>query len=566
MVLDRIIQNLMIVALITLATYPITKLRSFKRTIIRVASEREKLMMGFFFGLLSILGTLTAFEVFNGIKIQSSIIGPLAGGMIGGTVIGIIASFIGVIFRLSVVNQTMTADVVSILLAGIAGGLFFHTYRRAKPRLYWVYIWALFVEAFNLIFILLTMEPRILSKVYFSMIGINLVLINPLGVLMLVSLIRDIQYNQNLIGANYAEKALEIAERTLSYFKEGYNEDIMREIAYIIYEYVGLPAVAIVGTEEERVYVGKRYSNQHHSMIDWTINGVNVQDDGLKDARFNDEKHSVISHFETYSIIRAPLWLNNDLIGELQFYKIINEIVPTDIKMIEGIASLLSLQIQNSQIYDQEKQLIKSEYSALKAQVNPHFLYNTLNVIKTTVRLNPEKAQKLIIDLGDFYRRSLSERGDLIPFIEELKLIKSYMDLQTARFGDKIDVSLEVPEEAYSIAFPTFTIQPLIENSIIHGMMDKDEHILKLKISAEISHKKLIVNVSDNGPGFSHAILDNLDNISSVKDTGIGLNNINLRLKSLYLSNYKFEISNHDNGANVMISVPIISKEMKVYD
>ncbi|WMJ76880.1 MULTISPECIES: histidine kinase [unclassified Sedimentibacter] len=536
--MERIIENLMIVALISLAAYPIIKLKSFKRTILKIAATKEKALIGVFFGGLTMLGTVTAMEVFSGIKIHSSFIGPLAGGMIGGVMVGAISGIIGALFRLTVENATIAPDALTILLAGLAGGLFFEVHKKRKVKLYMVYLWALSIELINLFMILFSLQPRILSGVYFSMVGINLIIINPIGAVMLISLIKDIQYNQNLTGANYAEKSLEIAKRTLIFLKEGCTKESMEKIAQIIYDYVGIPAVALVSVSGEVTYTGHKFSTDSHIVSSqW-------------------DKGSEINHYQDFSIIRAPLWLNDEITGELHFYKPTNEIVPTDIKMIEGIAGLLSLQIQNSIIYDQEKLLIKSEYNALKAQVNPHFLYNTLNVIKTMVRMNPKKAQDLIIDLADFYRRSLSERGDMIPFIEELKLIKSYMDLQEARFGDRINLSINVQEEVYDVLFPTFAIQPLVENSIIHGMMESENHMLEIKISAKIAAERLIVNVTDNGRGFNSEIIGNFREHMITKDARIGLNNINSRLKSIYGNGYIFDISNN-NGANVVIEIPI---------
>ncbi len=545
---NGVIENLKIVALVSLCAYPLIKHPSLIRAILKVASYKEKTVIGIYFGVLSIIGTVTGVEVFNYIRIHAGMLGPVAGGMIGGPLVGLIAGIIGAVYRYSNGNITAAPESFAILLAGLIGGLLFLTSKNKKINLLKVYVFALIAELIRVVLIISNIYPESLAGVYLSMVAIHMIIVNPFGVMILVSLVKDIQYNQNLTGANYAEKSLEVAKQSLSVLEDGYDETSMEKIANIIYRYVEVPAVAIQSADGSCVFVGSEsIKSRIRESNDSTI--------------LSPSKRNQFMNFEKYQqdmvIMKAPLRIQEQIVGELQFYKMSNEIVATDTKMIEGIASLLSLQIQNALLNDQEKLMIQWEFNALKAQVNPHFLYNTLNVIKTMIRLNPEKSQDLIVDLADFYRRSLSERGDLIPFVEELKLVKSYMDLQEARFGNKISLSIDIAPEVYSLSFPSFTIQPLVENSIIHGISNDEEVRLEIKIEAKISEGNMVVHVSDNGSGFDEKILAAPYNDVKPKKSGIGLNNINMRLKSMYYNRYTFSLSNTDIGALVTLIIPV---------
>ena len=513
-----IIENLKIIALITLAVYPIIKHSSFKRIMLRVASQNEKAITGIYFGFLSIVGSLVGVVVFNNIRIQGDLIGPVTAGIIGGPIIGLIAGGIGALYRFSIDNITRLPDILSLLIAGLVGGLFYTKYRHKKVKLIKIYAYGFIVELIRLGLVMWYIEPRILAGPYYSMIGIYMLFLNPLGAALLLSLVKDIQYNQNLTGATYAEKSLEIARQSLHMFRNGYNHTVMQEITSMIYRYVEASAVVVYSEEGSYAFAGT------DQMRRWVAE--RGQPNWIK-----DDQRYFIEREEDIAVLKAPILLNNKVAGELQFIKSSTEIVATDIKMIEGIASFLSLQIQNTIINDQEKLLIEWEFNALKAQVNPHFLYNALNVIKTMVRLDSDKSQELIINLADFYRRSLSEREDLIPFIEELKLIKSYMDLQIARFGDRVDLTIDVDPTYYDIRFPSITIQPLIENSIIHGLDDNENTVLNIHLETIRMGNYLTIRVNDNGVGFNPEVISDVNSTRYKKsESGIGLKNIDMRL------------------------------------
>ena len=362
--MNRFLANLTIVALIILSSYPIIKTKSLNRTLLRIASRSERAFIGVFFGGLSVLGTLAAFDAFNNIRIHSSLIGPLVGGMIGGPFVGVISAIIGSLFRYTLNNATMPYDILSILIAGFWGGLFYDKHKKKDFNLFRVYLWALSMESIDLATSMLNIQPRILSKVYLSMIGINQLIAGPIGVVILISIIKDIQYNQNLTGANYAKKSLEIAKQTLVFIKDGYNQNNMKKIAQIIYNYVDIPAVSLEDINGTSAYIGYKLTSKtplgsSKSISKNRFEKVSPDDENADDK--NKKLDYTITNYDDHSIIMAPLWLNNEVIGKLKFYISTNEIVPTDIKMIEGIASLLSLQFHTSLTQSQEKLLIEYE-------------------------------------------------------------------------------------------------------------------------------------------------------------------------------------------------------------
>jgi sensor histidine kinase YesM len=193
------------------------------------------------------------------------------------------------------------------------------------------------------------------------------------------------------------------------------------------------------------------------------------------------------------------------------------------------------------------KGLIKeTELSLLKSQINPHFLFNSLNSISSLTITNPEKAQEMIIKLSDFLRYSIGQKEkQLVSLQDELHNINLYLDIEKSRFGDKLNFSIEVPEGCYSKLLPNMILQPLIENSIKHGVYESTEPIT-IWVTCQIDGSNLKVAVKNNFDPESR----------SKKGTGMGLKNIQHRLKIIYQSDYLMQVSRDNQLFCVSVTFP----------
>jgi len=388
----------------------------------------------------------------------------------------------------------------------------------------------------------MTISPRILYEVYFSMIGIYMIFINPIGVVMLVSLSTDIQYNQNLVGANYAEKALRIARKTFEILENGLNYKNVQKLADVIYKYVPLAGLEIKIMNFKPAYCGDK----------GLLLGEYESNYNLRESKIYESKDKELVN------LYQPLFIGTDEIGRIVFAKHANQIEPADKKLIEGIGNLLSPQIQNTIAKEQKKQLIKSEYKALRAQVNPHFLYNALNAIKTMIRTDSEKAQDLIVDLALFYRKSLSKNEEYISVLEEFKIIMVYTNIQKARFGKRLKIITNLSEDIFYEEMPSFILQPIVENATIHGTSKIDlNRVNEIEIKGEKKDGYLLFTIKDTGDGFPEDILNNFYKDKPLESSSIGLYNIKKRLSSIFDQDFEISLENIDSGAYVFLKIPV---------
>jgi two-component system LytT family sensor kinase/two-component system sensor histidine kinase LytS len=206
-------------------------------------------------------------------------------------------------------------------------------------------------------------------------------------------------------------------------------------------------------------------------------------------------------------------------------------------RLVDGEVKLLKLKEENK----------IAELKALKAQIEPHFLFNALNVIGAYCRTDGDKAKELILNLSNYFRSTLEIEGDFSTLERELVLIKAYVTIEEARFLNRLEVKFEIDENLLNMKFPILLLQPIVENSIKHGILKKiDGGIVSIKI--EDKEIEVFVKISDNGVGF--------ENAEKSQSTGIGIININNRLKLLYGEKYKLDILSSNSGSSVSFFIP----------
>jgi two-component system LytT family sensor kinase len=201
-----------------------------------------------------------------------------------------------------------------------------------------------------------------------------------------------------------------------------------------------------------------------------------------------------------------------------------------------------------------EKDLIQAQLQALKMQLQPHFLFNTLNSISALIRKNEnEKATGMIAGLGNFLRLTLENQDyQEVELKKEIELLKLYLDIQQIRFSDKIEIYFDIDPSLLSVKVPYLILQPIVENAINHGLLKKAD-TGHLKIISKKNNNKLQIIITDDGAGME-------DNIEYPEQKGIGLLNTESRLEKLYGKSYSFQIKNNDgNGVTVFIEIPLIN-------
>jgi two-component system, LytTR family, sensor kinase len=199
---------------------------------------------------------------------------------------------------------------------------------------------------------------------------------------------------------------------------------------------------------------------------------------------------------------------------------------------------------------EQKQLLVQARLEALASQINPHFLFNTLNSVSTLIRVNPEQARAMIMRLSRIMRGRLRNQEHFAPLRDELAFIEDYLSIELVRFGDKLRVVKHIDPATLDMLVPSMLLQPLIENSIKHGIASKiDGGTVTLRTSR--GNGRLSIEVEDDGVGISEAEL------AGIFTKGIGVTNVKERLKVLYSQDYRMLIdSQPGRGTRIQIEVP----------
>ena len=187
----------------------------------------------------------------------------------------------------------------------------------------------------------------------------------------------------------------------------------------------------------------------------------------------------------------------------------------------------------------------------MQAQLNPHFLFNSLNTISFFCREKPERARELILSLSTYFRNTLQNKDLFIPLSKELEHVKAYLDLEKARFEDSLQIEFDLCTDLDCFV-PPLIIQPIVENAVKHGAMKRP--LGQVKIQTQSQNKQIVISISDNGPGIPLDVLANLD--TNLSSQGLGLSNVQKRLQKIYGAAHSFNILTNSEGTTIQIAIP----------
>jgi LytS/YehU family sensor histidine kinase len=214
------------------------------------------------------------------------------------------------------------------------------------------------------------------------------------------------------------------------------------------------------------------------------------------------------------------------------------------------------LQAGKTRTAELASQLAQAQLAALKMQIHPHFLFNTLNSIAALLHKDVETADRMIARLSDFLRLTLnSSETSVVKLEQELEFLKTYLEIEKIRFQNKLAVNLKIAPDALDAQVPNLILQPLIENAIRHGIA-KQTAIGQLNVEARREGERLLIKIEDNGPG-----LNGNGNRRKKSGEGLGLANTRARLKQFYDDDFQFEIKDRSNGDGTIVNlnVPYLS-------
>jgi two-component system LytT family sensor kinase len=234
---------------------------------------------------------------------------------------------------------------------------------------------------------------------------------------------------------------------------------------------------------------------------------------------------------------------------EVAIYAASAMVIGIELKIFNSVRIQIKLE-------EQERLLLHARMEALQNQINPHFLFNTLNSISSLVRFDPDTARDMIFKLATILRRLLNSSEAFAPLREEFEFIDNYLDIEVVRFGrDKLRVVKEIDPKSLDVVVPSMLLQPLVENSIKHGLSTKIEGG-SIYLRSRVSESKLVIEVEDDGVGMGAA---DLAGSGTWPGMGIGMANVSERLQVLYGDTARMTIDSHEGkGTLIRIRLPLV--------
>ena len=248
----------------------------------------------------------------------------------------------------------------------------------------------------------------------------------------------------------------------------------------------------------------------------------------------------------------APLLSDGVLIGTVHAAHAVGG---ARVAELDQFVRLLSAQLQLAELDQSRAHAAEAQLQALRAQVSPHFIHNSLTAIAGLVNTDPGKARELIATFAEFLRASFRERSALTSVAEELRLVEAYLDLEQARFGNRFSISLNIAPEALPVQLPFLSIQPIVENAIRHGLESRPGDGT-VRIVAENAGPEVAIFVEDDGVGIDPLLLERA--LSGGDSTShVGILAVDTRLRSTFGQEYGLTIETGRNaGTKVTIRLP----------
>ncbi len=360
--------------------------------------------------------------------------------------------------------------------------------------------------------------------------------------LSIVALIRLLM-DPDSVRARQSNAVLQLASQTLVAMGEGLDCSSAQRICSLLLPSTAAIAVAI--TDKERIlgYAGHDESdNLSGSSIRTNATYATLADGKTRvlftpeEIGFPDGTHGI------GAAIIVPLTIGKDVEGTLKFYyRRASNISETQKSIAIGFGQILSTQLAAAAMEEKAALATKMELKMLQSQINPHFLFNTINTIASLTRTDPMQARTLLREFAKFYRSTLEDSADLIVFQREVDQTQRYFMFELARFGeDRLELVCDVDPDVADLMTPPFIMQPLVENAVRHALPSEGK--LTIHVSGQRVGDDVVLSVSDDGNGMTEEARQNILHPASSQGMGIAVGNVHDRICGYYGQDSRMEV------------------------
>ncbi|WP_322937583.1 sensor histidine kinase [Nocardioides bizhenqiangii] len=351
-------------------------------------------------------------------------------------------------------------------------------------------------------------------------------------------------------------RALHQASLASPALREGLTADSADRAIRHLRTLLGTPALALTGTATTLAWDG---TGSHHRAQAGALAAMLVAPAGSDHTR--DWTRTVepaqlpctTGGCPVRAGVISPLVVDGRVVGTVQAF------APTTtaglIRATEEVAQWVSGQLELAELDASRNRAIEAEVQALRAQISPHFIYNSLGAIASFVRTDPDRARELLLEFADFTRYSFRRHGEFTTLADELRSIERYLLLEQARFGDRLQVTLNIAPEVLPVVVPFLCIQPLVENAVRHGL-ESSSTVGHLRIVAHDRGHECVVEVEDNGVGEDPEKVRRALAGDAALDS-VGLGNVDSRLRATFGDDYGLVVETAPGaGTKVIVRVP----------
>ncbi len=522
------------------------------------------------FGIFGILGTYGGNFVFQSVA-NLRAMAVITGGLFGGPLVGLGAGLIAGGHRILIDFGGFSAVPCGLatMIEGLAAGLI--ATRLSKSMDWRAAAGLAFIgEIVHMIMVLYLSHPYDEALKLVELIAMPMIILNTFGAAIFAQVINIVFRYGTKQDSVKAQHILDIANLTVSHLRSGLTLDSAKETAKIIHTHMSVAAVAITDNVNVLAHVGA--GSDHH------LPGKRIRTESTfrvlaeEEPIFLDSDKKIGCNHKGCPFTSAavvPLHKNGQVVGTLKLYGTRrNQLDLLSFEMAKGLANLCSTQLELEEIQIKEQMLAHAEIRRLQAQINPHFLFNSLNTVTSFCRTNPDRARELLQELSKYMRKNLDSSRGFVPLHEELAQLHSYLAIEKARFGERINVELKVEEKCREWPIPPLIVQPLVENSVKHGILGREDGGT-ISINIHCEKDEMHICIKDDGVGMAQSRIDHIYERQKIdsREKGIGVRNCIRRLEQIYGPQYKMEIKSEiDRGTEISFRVPKLKTAMQMQE
>jgi two-component system sensor histidine kinase LytS len=545
--------------------YLFSRARFFSRLLLYRMTLRDRISAILFFALLAMVEEI-GFTPRGGFSpVSPSLIAACAAGLLGGPFMG---GCVGVVcgFIMMWHNGVTLANLsIAPTLGGLLGGIVCWQSKSLKEKVAAGAVATSFA-AFVELGLFLLQERSSITPMAFLMMALPIAALDALGVSALIWMVADLQQRRESVARAEINRALRVVDESLSTLQRGLDHETAAQVAEILLNLSDVEAVAL--TDKERLLAHKGMCADRHrpgELIVCPAAREAVRTGSLQTSACPPDLPCATQGCTLARVVAAPLVTDGELLGTVVLFRTRQNSISADtVDFAVGFARFLSKYLlQQAELKAQTRAVMSAEVKALQAQMNPHFLFNALNTIAALTALDPKEAQRVAVTLGQILRSTLRARSDVLIEIErELENVRNYLSLEKVRFEDHFQVVEEIDPAALKTLIPPFTLQPIVENAVLHGLSPKVEGGT-LRIVIRRRGGWTWCWVVDDGAGMNDATLKRLLGLRSNELHGLVV--VAERLKHLYNGNALFRVwSEEGKGTAVVIGLPSNGRQTRV--